>query len=68
MPPPTWTPSSARLDTRTELASLPPWRVERMASLADIAAYLRTSDPIEIGAGALLESSGHQRGQGALFT
>jgi hypothetical protein len=68
MPPPTWTPSSAGLDTRTEHASLPPWRVERMAWLADIAAYLRTSDPIEIGAGALLESSGHQRGQGALFT
>jgi hypothetical protein len=38
-----------------------------MAWLADIAAYLRTSDPIEIGAGALLESSGHQRGQGPLF-
>ena len=68
MPPPTWTPSGAGVDTRIELAGLPPGRVERIAWLADIAAYLRTSDPIEIGAGALLESSGHQRGQGALFT
>lgn len=66
MPPLTWTPTG--VDERAELASLPPWRIERIAWLADVAAYLRTSDPIEVGAGALFESSGHQRRQGALFT
>ncbi|MGA2164116.1 MAG: hypothetical protein ABSH36_06565 [Solirubrobacteraceae bacterium] len=30
--------------------------------LADIALHLGSLDPIEIGAGALLESSGHTRG------
>jgi hypothetical protein len=68
MPPPEWARGGAgAVDAHTDLAGLPPWRVERIAWLADIAAYLLTSDPIEIGAGALLESSGHQRGQGALF-
>jgi hypothetical protein len=41
-----------------------PWpllRAPAIAWLAEIAAHLHTLDPITIGAGAILEASGHER-------
>jgi hypothetical protein len=36
---------------------------DRFGLLEDVARYLGTTDPMEIGAGALLETSGHARAQ-----
>lgn len=39
---------------------------DRLDRLQDVARYLDSTDPMEIGAGALLETSGHKRTQLAL--
>lgn len=43
------------------------WSNAGLAWLEDIATHLHTSDPMEIGAAALLEASGYTRSQLALF-
>jgi hypothetical protein len=43
------------------------WSPQGLAWLEDIAAYLQTHDPLEIGAAAILEASGYTRAQLTLF-
>jgi hypothetical protein len=64
----TYRNAARKADTQLRHSGLCPFGIgdEAIDALAEVARYLDTTDPMEIGAGALLETSGHHRTQLAL--
>jgi hypothetical protein len=61
----TYRNAAKRAETQLRHSGLCPFGLgdEAIDALEDVASYLDTTDPTEIGAGALLETSGYQRTQ-----